>query len=84
MWLFCGGTPDKCAFIYQYHPTRCHHVAHDFFEDFKGYIHADCYATYNNINKKIPYANHAGCNAHNRRGYFDNQTIKRRKALPTK
>ena len=43
MWLFIGGPPDKRAFVYQYHATRQHQIPFDFFADFKGYLHADCY-----------------------------------------
>ena len=43
MWLFIGGPPSKRAFVYQYHPTRSHGIAAEFFADFKGYLHADCY-----------------------------------------
>ncbi len=46
MWLFLGGPPDKRAVVYQYHPTRGHSIPQDFFTDFKGYIHADCYQAY--------------------------------------
>ena len=43
MWLFIGGAPDKRAFVYQYHPTRSHQIPFNFFADFKGWLHADCY-----------------------------------------
>ncbi len=51
MWLFIGGPPDKRAFVYQYHPTRTHKIPFDFFTDFKGYLHADCYKAYVELGK---------------------------------
>jgi transposase len=44
MWLFIGGPPDKRSFVYAYHPTRANRIATDFFENFRGYVHADCYS----------------------------------------
>ncbi|NKB47355.1 MAG: IS66 family transposase, partial [Legionellales bacterium] len=68
MWLFVGGPPDKRAFVYQYHPTRAHSVPFDFFTDFKGYLHADCYGAYVALGK-LAHIQHVACWAHARR-YF--------------
>jgi transposase len=68
MWLFIGGPPDKRSFIYTYHPTRANHIALDFFEDYRGYLHADCYSAYIALGKKDPIT-HVACMAHARR-YF--------------
>jgi transposase len=46
MWLFGGGPPDKRVFVYQYHQRRSHQIPLEFFADFKGYLHADCYHAY--------------------------------------
>jgi transposase len=46
MWLFIGGPPSKRAFVYQYHPSRSHQIPAEFFADFSGYLHADCYQAY--------------------------------------
>jgi transposase len=43
MGLFIGGKPSKRAFVYQYHPSRSHQIPIEFFADFNGYLHADCY-----------------------------------------
>lgn len=68
MWLFIGGPPDKRSFIYQYHPTRTHQVAAEFFQDFKGYLHADCYSAYTALGRTEAIT-HVACMAHARR-YF--------------
>jgi Transposase IS66 family len=52
MWLFIGGPPEQRSFIYHYHATRATKVAIDFFEDFKGYLHADCYNAYITLGKQ--------------------------------
>lgn len=69
MWLFIGGPPDKQSFIYQYHPNRKDSVAANFFDDFKGYLHADCYSAYTNLNQKL--IKHVACFAHARRYFMD-------------
>jgi transposase len=70
MWLFIGGPPHKRAFIYQYHTTRSHQVAIDFFADFKGYLHADCYKAYVTLGQLEPI-HHVACWAHARRYFVD-------------
>ena len=52
MWLFIGGPPEQRSFIYHYHATRATKVAMDFFQDFKGYLHADCYNAYTALGKQ--------------------------------
>jgi len=52
MWLFIGGPPDKRSFVYEYHPTRSRRIATEFFEDYQGYLHADCYRAYVELGKK--------------------------------
>lgn len=70
MWLFIGGPPDKRAFVYQYHPTRAHSVPFDFFADFKGYLHADCYKAYVALGR-LAHIHHVACWAHARRYFVD-------------
>jgi hypothetical protein len=70
MWLFIGGPPDKRAFVYQYHPTRSHGIAADFFADFKGYLHADCYKAYIELGL-LGRIKHVACWEHARRYFVD-------------
>lgn len=70
MWLFIGGKPDKRAFVYQYHPTRSHQVPIDFFADFKGFLHADCYQAYVTLGQR-EHIQHVACWAHARRYFID-------------
>ena len=70
MWLFIGGPPDKRAFIYQYHTTRSHQIPFDFFADFKGYLHSDCYKAYVVLGQ-LEHIDHVACWAHARRYFVD-------------
>jgi transposase len=70
MWLFLGGPPDKRAVVYQYHPTRAHHIPHEFFAEFKGYVHADCYNAYVILGQQ-DLIHYAACWAHARRYFVD-------------
>jgi hypothetical protein len=70
MWLFIGGPPEQRSFIYHYHATRATQVAADFFEDFKGYLHADCYNAYTTLGKQ-DHITHVACMAHARRYFMD-------------
>lgn len=69
MWLFSGGPPQKRCFVYQYHPSRQDAIAKQFFESFKGYLHADCYSAYVNLDKTR--VKHVACIAHARRYFVD-------------
>lgn len=69
MWLFIGGPPDKQSYVYQYHPTREEVVASSFFDGFSGYLHADCYRAYINLDGKL--IKHVACWAHARRYFAD-------------
>ncbi|MDF1757294.1 MAG: IS66 family transposase [Legionellaceae bacterium] len=69
MWLFGGGPTEQRCFVYQYHPSRKDDVAKKFFEPFEGYIHADCYSAYVNLNKER--IKHVACMAHARRYFVD-------------
>ena len=69
MWLFGGGPPEKRCFVYQYHSSRRDEIAKQFFESFNGFIHADCYSAYVNLNKER--IKHVACMAHARRYFID-------------
>jgi len=70
MWLFMGGPPDKRAIVYQYHTTRAHHIPLDFFADFAGYVHADCYQAYVALGQ-TKAIHHVACWAHARRYFYE-------------
>ena len=70
MWLFLGGPPNKRAVVYQYHPTRSHSIAREFFADFNGYVHADCYQAYVSLGLQDAI-HHVACWAHARRYFVD-------------
>ena len=69
MWCFIGGPPDKECSVYQYHPSRKEHIAQEFFAPFKGYLHADCYRAYVNLDGRN--IKHVACFAHARRYFMD-------------
>lgn len=70
MWLFIGGPPSRRAIVYQYHPTRGHSVPLDFFAEFNGYLHADCYQAYVALGQ-TELIHHVACWAHARRYFVD-------------
>lgn len=72
MWIFIGGEEAKCCFVYQYHPSRSHHIPKDFLSNFKGHLHTDGYSAYQTLfnNKEIPI-NGLHCWAHARRKFLD-------------
>ena len=80
MWLFIGGPPDKRAFVYQYHPTRSYSIPFDFFADFKGYLHADCYKAYVALGQ-LETIQHVACWAHARRYFVDVAKISKKEGL---
>ena len=83
MWLFIGGPPGKRAFVYQYHPTRSHQIPFDFFADFKGYLHADCYKAYVTLGQ-YEHVNHVACWAHARRYFVDVAKTSKKEGLAHK
>jgi transposase len=80
MWLFIGGSPSKRAFVYQYHPTRSHQIPIDFFADFNGYLHADCYQAYLALGRRERLV-HVACMAHSRRYFVDIVKSTKKKGL---
>jgi transposase len=71
MWLFAGGSPDQFVFYYQYHPSRSHEVALNFFEDFKGYLHCDGFTAYDALVNKNSNITLVGCLYHVRRKFVE-------------
>ena len=80
MWLFIGGPPNKRACVYEYHPSRSHQIPFDFFADFKGYLHADCYKAYVVLGE-LKDIHHVACWAHARRYFMDVIKISNKKGL---
>ena len=80
MWLFIGGPPDKRAFVYQYHQTRSHQIPFDFFADFKGWLHADCYKAYVALGQ-LEHMTHVACWAHARRYFVDVAKLSKKPGL---
>lgn len=80
MWLFIGGPPEKRAFVYQYHPTRSHQIPKEFFADFNGYLHADCYQGYVAL-EQCDSLVHVACVAHARRYFVDVVKTSKKKGL---
>jgi transposase len=80
MWLFIGGPPVKRAFVYQYHPSRSHQIPINFFSDFKGYLHADCYQAYVTLGLQESIQ-HVACWAHARRYFVDVAKITKKQGL---
>lgn len=72
MWVFIGGEVAKRCFVYQYHPSRSHHIPKDFLSDFKGHLHTDGYSAYQTLfnNKEVPIKG-LHCWAHARRKFLD-------------
>ena len=83
MWLFIGGPPDKRGFVYQYHPTRSHQIPFDFFADFKGWLHADCYKAYVTLGQ-LEHIKHVACWAHARRYFVDVAKVSKKEGLAHK
>ncbi len=84
MWLFIGGPPSRRSFIYAYHLTRAQRIATDFFEDYQGYVHADCYSAYVALGEKKGIT-HVACMAHARRYFVDvTRLTKKKKGLAFK
>ena len=76
MWVFCGGTPDRRAVVYQYHPTRSGQAPLDFLGDYKGYVQSDAFSGYEQVARKDSIV-HLGCWVHARRNFMD--VVKARK-----
>lgn len=75
MWLYATGHTDVPIYLYDYRTTRAGKHPKKMLEGFKGYLHADGYAGYNDI----PGVTVVGCLAHVRRKFNDAL-----KAMPSK
>jgi transposase len=74
MWLARGGSPDKKAAWYEYHPTRAAYNAKEFLKGYSGYLQTDGYDGYERYDAAIrgmPGIIHVGCFAHARRKFFE-------------
>ena len=69
-WIFRGGTEDKPAVIFKYHPTRAGRVARDYLAGYKGYVQSDGYVGYDAF-EKIDGITLCGCWAHARRKFVE-------------
>ncbi len=78
MWVFCGGTADRPAVLYCYHPTRSGKVALAFLDDYHGYIQSDDYDGYDYLGQKESII-HILCWAHARRKFAE--VVKARKKI---
>ena len=62
-WLYRTGGTGPPIVLFEYQPSRSGEHARKFLEGFRGYLHVDGYAGYNDI----PNATLCGCWAHLRR-----------------
>ena len=68
MWLYRTGQRGKLPIIlYEYQPTRHAEHPQNFLKGFKGFLHVDGYAGYN----ELPATTLVGCFAHARRKFVD-------------
>lgn len=67
MWMFATGRDSTPIYIYNYQTTRASKHPKKFLNGFKGYLHTDGYAGYNDI----PGVKISGCFAHARRKFTD-------------
>jgi transposase len=67
MWLYATGHSDVPIYLYDYRTTRASKHPVKMLSGFKGYLHADGYAGYNDI----PGVKVVGCFAHARRKFTD-------------
>jgi transposase len=78
IWVFCGGTAERPAVLYRYHPTRSGKVALAFLDQYHGYIQCDDYDGYNWLGQQESVI-HMGCLAHCRRKFTE--VVKARKKI---
>ena len=70
MWVFVGGTEDKPAVVYLYHPRREGSVPLEYLNGFQGYVQTDGYTAYDELGKQAGIKM-LGCMAHSRRKFFE-------------
>jgi len=75
MWVYCSGTDSpsdngiKNIVLYDYHPSRAGSCAVDYLKGFDGYLQADGYKGYEQVDAEL-----IGCMAHARRKFVEAQT----------
>ena len=75
MWVYCSGTDSpndnaiKNIVLYDYQVSRAGSCAVDYLNGFEGYLQADGYAGYEQVDAEL-----IGCMAHARRKFVDAQT----------
>lgn len=70
MWIFRGGTGDRPALEFVYHPGRQGSVAAEYLGDYQGYVQTDGYSGYDFLDSRNGIV-HLGCWAHVRRKFVD-------------
>jgi hypothetical protein len=78
MWVFCGGTPEHPAVLFDYHPTRSGQVALAFLDDYRGFIQSDGFIGYDYLGRKR-YIVLLACWSHARRKFVE--VVKARKKV---
>ena len=75
MWVYCSGTDSpsdngtKNIVLYDYQASRAGSCAVDYLKGFKGYLQADGYAAYEQVDAEL-----IGCMAHARRKFVEAKT----------
>ena len=67
MWLYRTGRNGPPVVLYDYQPTRGREHPAKFLKDFRGYLHVDGFAGYENLQNITP----VGCFAHARRKFVE-------------
>jgi transposase len=67
IWLYRSGRDGPPIVLFEYKPTRSAENPKRFLKDFRGYLHADAYAAYD----QLEGVTLVGCWAHARRGFSD-------------
>lgn len=67
LWLYRTGRDQPPIILFEYQPTRAGEHPKRFLQDFKGYLHVDCYGAYDAVLDVIL----VGCWAHARRKFYD-------------
>lgn len=80
MWVFGGGMPESFAWIFQYEPSRSGDVPLAFWDGFKGYLHADAYSGYCQLEKKFPIII-VNCLAHARRKFAEIVKVSKKRGV---
>lgn len=81
MWAYGGGPPERFSYVYQYHPSRAHQIAMEFFGDYKGYLHCDGYAAYDNLTTVNNKTIQVGCWYHVRRKFMDAAKVSKQSGI---